>query len=164
VVGYYGVYVGLKIQASHELKARLDAEAYTEQETITIKIPLAVPYQTGSEKFERVNGDFEKDGKFYNLVKQKLENDTLHVVYIRDHKEAGLFEMLTNFVQNNTDTPISKKAGKLIENFAKDYIAITNEIQIASTGWLLTATFPQPGYGVISTSAKVHSPPPKATA
>ncbi|MEJ0057550.1 MAG: hypothetical protein WDN75_19045 [Bacteroidota bacterium] len=163
-MGYYGVYVGLKIQANHELKARLDADAYTEEETITVKIPLSVPYHTGSGKFHRINGDFEKDGKSYNLVKQKLERDTLHVVYIRDHKEAALSEMLADFVQNATDTPIQKKAGKLIENFVKDYLSITNEIQTASAGWSLTETLPQPGFLVASASVKVHLPPPKATA
>jgi hypothetical protein len=162
VVGYYGVYVGLSIQANTELKQKLDAEAYDESETITIKIPLSLPYQPDNEAFNRVDGDFEKDGKFYNLVKQKLERDTLHVVYILDHKEAGLFDLLTDFVQSNTDTPISKKASKLIENFAKDYLSVTNELQIASMGWSLTETLSQPGYPVITSSEQVNSPPPKS--
>jgi hypothetical protein len=162
VVGYYGVYVGLRIQANNELKQKLDAEAYDESETITVKIPLSLPYQPDSEAFQRVDGDFEKDGKFYNLVKQKMERDTLHVVYIRDHKEAGLFDLLTDFVQANTDTPVSKKASKLIENFAKDYLSVTYELQTASIGWTLTETLSQPGYPVITSSEQVNSPPPKS--
>jgi len=162
VVGYYGVYVGLRIQANNELKQKLDAEAYDESETITIKIPLSLPYQPDSEAFQRVDGDFEKDGKFYNLVKQKMERDTLHVVYILDHKEAGLFDLLTDFVQANTDTPISKKASKLIENFAKDYLSVTYELRTASIGWSLTETLSQPGYPVITSSEQVNSPPPKS--
>ena len=162
VVGYYGVYVGLRIQANSELKQKLDAEAYDEDETITIKIPFALPYQQDSETFSRVDGDFEKDGEFYNLVKQKMERDTLHVVYIKDHKEAGLFDLLTDFVQANTDAPISKKASKLMENFAKDYISVTNELQTANFGWSLTETLSQPGYPVITSSEQVNSPPPKS--
>lgn len=156
--------MGLKIQASRELKAKLDARDYGQHETITVKVPFTIPYQTVNQSFQRVDGDFEKDGKFYNLVEQKIEGDTLHIVYIRDHQETGLFEMLTDFVQNNTDTPISKKAGKLIENFSKDYISVTYELQNANSGWSLTETLSQTGYPVISTFIKVHSPPPKAIA
>ena len=91
-----------------------------------------------------------------------MVNDTLHIVYIHDHKEAGLFDLLTDFVQANTDSPISKKASKLMENFAKDYLSTCSEILIASSGWSLTETFSQPEYLVIFSSEKVHSPPPKS--
>ncbi len=161
VVGYYGMYVGLSLQASKEMKQKLDAEAYSEDETLTVKIPISLPYQSSSDAFQRIDGDFEKDGKFYNLVKQKMVNDTLHIVYIHDHKENGLFDLLTDFVQANTDSPISKKASKLMENFAKDYLSTSSEIQTASTGWSLAETFSQPEYLVIISPEQVHSPPPK---
>ena len=36
--------------------------------------------------YERVNGEFEHNGEFFKLVKQKLENDTLNIVCIKDHR------------------------------------------------------------------------------
>jgi hypothetical protein len=45
-------------------------------ETILLKIPVAVPYQIDSEGYERVDGEFEHQGEFYRLVKQKYQNDT----------------------------------------------------------------------------------------
>lgn len=162
-VGYYGVYLGLRIQANQQLRAKLDNNHYTEEETITVKIPFALPYQTDWQAFQRVDGDFEKDGKFYNLVKQKVERDTLVIVYIRDHHESQLFESLIDFVHSNTDTPLSKKAGKLIENFAKDYLSTYYELQSASKGWSINNRFLTYDYAVIAASASIHSPPPRAT-
>jgi hypothetical protein len=162
VVGYYGVYLGLRMQANKELKQRLDANAYAESETYTLKIPLTLPYQTDWHSFERMDGDFEKDGEFYNLVKRKVERDTLIIVYIKDHKEASLFESLTEFVHASTDTPMSKKASKLIEVFTKDYLSTYSELEIASTGWSLSHTFSQPNYFIDCVVDKVTSPPPKA--
>lgn len=162
VVGYYGVYLGLRMQANHELKQRLDAEAYEESETLTLKVPFTLPYQTDWQAFERMDGDFEKNGKFYNLVKRKVERDTLIIVYIQDNKEASLFESLTEFVHATTDTPMSKKAGKLIEVFTKDYLSNRSELEIASMGWSLDHTFSQPNYYLDGVTGKVDSPPPKA--
>jgi hypothetical protein len=163
VVGYYGVYLSLRLSANTELRQKLDNQAYNEDETITVKIPFTLPYQSDWEDYKRVDGDFEKNGEFYNLVKQKVERDTLVIVYIKDHKEKNLFESLTEFVHANTDTPISKKAGKLIESFAKDFLSTRNELQTASIGWSIKETLSQPQYKVIYSIEQVLSPPPKST-
>lgn len=161
-MGYYGVYLGLRIQANNELKQRLDANAYEERETHTLKIRLTLPYQTDWHSFERMDGDFEIDGQFYNLVKRKVERDTLIVVYIKDHKEASLFESLTEFVHASTDTPMSKKASKLIESFTKDYLSTHSELETVSTGWSLTSSFTPYHHSIYGMVVLVTSPPPKA--
>jgi len=160
-VGYYGVYVGLRIHTHRQLIQKLDQETYDASETITVTIPISLPYQMDWEDFHRVDGEFEKDGEFYNLVKQKMERDTLTIVYIKDHKEKTLFESLTDFVDANTDSPLSKKAGKLIENFAKDYISIANELQTISQGWEQEKIYTQSQYPVTFAHILVHSPPPR---
>ncbi|MEI9920402.1 MAG: hypothetical protein WDO14_16645 [Bacteroidota bacterium] len=73
------------------------------EETMTIKVPLAIPYQSDWNDFQRIDGDFEKDNQFYNLVAQKLERDTLTFIVIRDHHEAGLFESMADFVHASTE-------------------------------------------------------------
>lgn len=161
VVGYYGVYLGLRMQVNKELKQRLDANAYDESETHTLKIPLTLPYQTDWRAFERMDGDFEMNGEFYNLVKRKVERDTLIIVYIKDHKESSLFESLTEFVHASTDTPMSKKAGKLIENFTKDYLFTSSEIEHESNGWSMGNLYRPTGFVTISFSSGVSSPPPE---
>lgn len=162
LVGYYGIYVGLKIQAHHEMLRNLDAGLYDETQVHTLKIPLTLPYQTDWQTYQRVDGDFEWKGEFYNLVSQKLERDTLIVHYIKDHKEASLFESFTEIVQTTTDTPISKKAGKLAEAFAKDYMPSASNLEIASTGWLKQSVFTRYAFALLTHAVSVQYPPPRA--
>lgn len=161
IVGYYGVYEVLKVSADRGLRDRLDADNFSESEAITFKVPLSIPYQTNSD-FERVDGDFKKDGKFYNLVKQKIENDTLIIVAVPDHAEATLFESLVDFVQLNTDNPISQKAGKLIETFAKDFICSYSSITTASFGWIMERSYTEVQTPLATVVLSINTPPPQA--
>ena len=160
LVGYYGIYLGLRVSAKHEMLSRLDAEAYSDNETLTIKLPFTLPYQNDWDSFKRVDGDFEKDGKFYSLVKHKIERDTLIVVYIQDHQGTSLFETFSRFVEATTDTPLSEKAGKIIKHFAKDYLATHNTLEHESTGWQLETLFLTKSFQVSSSAILPQSPPP----
>ena len=164
VIGYYAVYLGLRTHVNHVLQQRLDDEFYEADDLLTLKIPVNLPYQTDWHSFQRVEGDFERNGKFYNLVKQKVERDTLIVIYIKDHQETSLFESLSEIVHATTDTPMSKKAGKLIENFTKDYLTTSSELGRESAGWCLETTFKSPGLILLSLVSGVSTPPPKSLA
>lgn len=160
LVGYYGVYLGLRTSAKLEMKARLDSNSYNESDAVTVKLPFSLPYQSDWDSYRRIDGGFEKDGIFYSLVKHKVERDTLVVVYIKDHKETSLFESLTRFVEATTDTPLSKKAGKIIEHFTKDFLATFSSLEQASTGWLLESLFMEGVYRIGSSGITPQSPPP----
>ncbi len=160
-VGYYGVYEALRAKANSGLIERLDANDFNEDETITIKIPISIPYQSDWSGFERVDGEFVRDGKFYNLLKQKIEQDTLIIVAVRDHEEASLFESLVDFVQSNTDTPISQKAGKLIDSFSKDFLCTINELANASVGWMIESSQTLLQSTVSTVFLRIHTPPPR---
>ncbi|MCW5910305.1 MAG: hypothetical protein KIT62_04485 [Cyclobacteriaceae bacterium] len=160
LVGYYGVYLGLRVSAKQEMRSRLDAEAYNEAETLTIKLPFALPYQNDWDAYKRIDGDFEKDGMFYSLVKHKVERDTLVIVYIRNHQETSLFESFSRFVEATTDTPMSKKAGKLMEHFTKDYLATFNGLETSSTGWILENAYIHHHTASYEFVHTVKSPPP----
>lgn len=161
LVGYYGVYLGLRVSAKQEMRARLDAEAYSDEETLTVKLPFTLPYQNDWDSFKRIDGDFEKDGSFYSLVKHKIERDTLVIVYIRDHQETSLFETFSRFVEATTDTPMSKKAGKLIEHFTKDYLATVSILEKSSAGWLVENHYTTIYPALFESVPTVKSPPPR---
>lgn len=143
------------------MKFQLDANLYNESDAITIKLPFSLPYQSDWDSYRRIDGSFEKDGIFYSLVKHKVERDTLVVVYIKDHKETSLFESLTRFVEATTDTPLSKKAGKIIEHFTKDYLATGNALEQATLGWFRETAFNEKVYGLRLSLSAPQSPPPR---
>ena len=152
--------MGLRYRSNQDLKAKLDSESYPEEDALTVKMPFALPYQVDGKGYERIDGEFEHKGEFYKLVKHKVERDTLYIVYIKDHREADLFNSLVMFVQANTDIPISKSALKVFENFSKDYILTASLIHVSSTGWCIDTRFCPPTYATIDFPSRVFSPPP----
>ncbi|HTF18999.1 MAG TPA: hypothetical protein VK658_13050 [Chryseolinea sp.] len=163
LVGYYFVYLGFSVRANKELISRLDAHDYSADETLTLKIPFTLPYWMNAETFERVDGDFEYQGQFYKLVKQKLSNDTLYVVCIKNTGEKKLFDALSNYIKLANDLPAtSKQALKLWGSIVKDYLP-NESIGIAqSNGWSAINEFGRDH--IITPSSplvSVISPPPK---
>ena len=161
MVGYYGIFLGLRYQSNREIKEKLDTEAYLENETLSVKIPYTLPYQMDWKEYERLDGEFEQNGEFYKLVKHKLERDTLYVVYIKDHRGTDLFKSLVDFVQASSGSPVSQKAITFIKSLVKDYIPTTSTLHVASMGWCQSPGFSSREYQVILTSLPVFSPPPE---
>jgi hypothetical protein len=162
-IGYYFVNMGLRYQAKSAISQRLDAEEYSDAETITFEIPLAVPYGFDSKDYERVDGEFEYNGEFYKMIKQKLFHDTLYIVCINNKVEKELVADMTNFVKLSTDLPTSSKDNaKVLNNLLKEYVSQPS-IEIASQkGLPLQRTFfTQSSDRLVETDFSVLSPPPR---
>ena len=120
VMGYYGVFLGLRYNNDLQVTRRIEAESFRESESITIKIPLSIPYYPDTE-FERIDGEIEHEGQFYRLVKQKLDRDTLHIVVIRDTRAEIIHEALTDYVKTFADQSTDRSGAKTVQSFIKDY-------------------------------------------
>jgi hypothetical protein len=135
-MGYYGVFLGLQYKNDKDMIQKLDAENYSDAETVTIKIPISIPYAMDSKDFERVDGKFEHNGEFYRLVKQKLFRDTLYVVCVKDLQNKRIDDAMTSFVKTFTDKPADQHSNsKIVISFIKDYIPQAFTVQHLSLGW-----------------------------
>ncbi len=116
--GYYFVFSALSLKANRELSARLDAGAYNEQETITVSIPFSLPYPIQDSGFERINQRFNIDGEYYQVVKQKFENDVLTIVCVRDQKSTDIHDIIRTLdeQQAGSEGPVSLPV-KAIQEF-----------------------------------------------
>jgi hypothetical protein len=137
VMGYYGVFLGLQYKNDKEMLQKFDAEDYSDSELITITIPITIPYAIDSKDFARVDGKFEHKGEFYRLVKQKLSQDTLFVVCVKDHENKRIDDAMTSFVKTFTDKPVdnNQSNAKIVITFIKDYIPQGFTVQPVSVGW-----------------------------
>jgi hypothetical protein len=136
VLGYYGLFLGLQYQNSQQMIAKFDAEEYSNSETITIKVPITIPYASDSRDYERVNGQFEHEGEFYRLVKQRLLHDTLFIVCVKDMQSKNIHQALTSYVKTFTDKPVDNHSNtKAFSLLSKDYISHTVSIGHSSSGW-----------------------------
>lgn len=158
VMGYYGLFVGLKYRNNLKMTQRLDVDAYSELETITIKIPLAIPYY-GDTEYQRVEGEIEHEGQFYRLVKQKMQSDTLHLVCIRDTNAERIHEALSEYVRSFADQSADFKT---IPSLIREYFASTFALKHASSGWAMKLCFGNTTLPVVAGSHSAPAPPPEA--
>ena len=134
-LGFYGVLVGLRIHSTQNLVDRLDQNNYTDNETITLKVPVSLPYASANSKYERVDGEIEFNGDFFHLVKQKLANDTLYIVCIKDRDSKQITKALHDYVKTFSDrTDASKNTSKAFQTIIKDYVPVTLTIE-SNFGW-----------------------------
>lgn len=133
-MGYYAIFLGLQYKNKVAMTARLDAEQYDDTQTITIEIPITVPYMTDDADFKRVDGIFEYKGEFYRLVKQRYAKETLTVVCIKDTENKRINEAMSDYVMSFTDTGDDQDS-KVTITFIKDYIPQTFSILRSSIGW-----------------------------
>lgn len=163
VGGYYLLLMGLRHHSNQELTARLDANRYSKEETIELKIPVTLPYPLQQQGFQRVDGKFEHQGQFYKFVKQKLEKDTLYIICIRNDDEKSLVTAFRNYVKLTVDVPAtSKKSASLLFKFIKDYESAGDNTLIHHDGWDAEICFSDKSFPILSRPIAVLSPPPQA--
>jgi len=136
-LGFVGLFVGLRYKTSQDLVQRLDNLDYSEDETITLSMPISIPYHMDSEEYERVDGEIEHEGEFYRLIKQKLVKDTLYIVCIKDSKSKRIKQAFADYVKSFTDKPTNTnhQTTNIASTFIKDYIPQTFHVESSSTGW-----------------------------
>jgi len=140
---------------------RLDADEYSSEDLVVLTIPVSLPYPIQQNGYERVNGEFEYQGEYYNLVKQRLENDTLFMVCIKDHREKKLVNAFSEYTNLANSLPTSAKHTlDLFGKLFKDYTSLTSLCIICGKGWSIHVPFAEINPNPISKDYPVVSPPP----
>ncbi len=161
-LGFYGILVGIQYKSTLELTSRLDKDDYDDDETITLKFPMALPYHIDKDTYDRVDGNVQYNGEFYRLVKQKLERDTLYIVCIKDHGTKRIARALSDYVKTFTDNPIEGKQTVKQASIIKDFVPATTSILSASAGWDHVISRISDIIFFDSVSLTHASPPPRA--
>jgi len=101
---------------------RLDADAYSSEEVVVLTVPVSLPYPVHDEGYQRASGELEYHGEYYQLVKQKIENDTLFMVCVKDQHQKRLDRTMNEYTNLTNNLPSSAKhtmdlMGKLFKDF-----------------------------------------------
>ena len=101
------------------------------EETVVVKIPINLPYQTDWVSAEEVDGSVRHGDEFYEMKSRKVENDTLVTVMVKDRNaRENFFDLAEQVNEHLTDEPGSTPAKtKLINTLVKEYCA-------QSSGWV----------------------------
>ncbi|HEY3405113.1 MAG TPA: hypothetical protein VGK59_17110 [Ohtaekwangia sp.] len=161
--GYYLAFWSIRFHAKKELLSRLDAEQYNADELTVLAIPLSLPYPVQQSEYERVDGDFEYQGEFYKLVKQRIENDTLFVVCIKDNQEKKIEVTWSAYAKVANDLPTqSKQTLSLLAKLAKGYSPVPS-FQLSRDFILQQENFSEKTYSILQKSYPIESPPPQVS-
>ena len=69
------------------MDASLDKKMYDENELISIKKPITVPYYNNSSDYTIINGETEYKGVLYKYVKCRIYKDSLEMLCIPNHSK-----------------------------------------------------------------------------
>jgi hypothetical protein len=159
--GYYLVFSILKLKAGHELSQRLELQNTDQDETVTVKVPLNLPYPINSTGFERVKGTIKSGNRFFQLVKQKIEHDTLTMVLVQDNESNHIEDvMLTLDKQHGAE---KSQEGTLNFSFKliQDFIASSVKLSAGNAPWSRSIEFNYYLNSLISFNPGAPNPPPK---
>jgi hypothetical protein len=162
VGGYYFVYWALQSQAKTDLLHRLDADTYASTDVIVITVPMSLPYPLQQQGYERVDGEFEYQGEYYRLVKQRLENDTLYMVCIKDQHKKKLVKVLNEYSNHANNLPVgAERTLDMFGKLFKDYTAGAPIYVAAGNGWSALIQFGEQQMTLLGIAQSVTSPPPR---
>lgn len=116
LAGYVLLYEYFIARSNRQLVQQIDKAQYNENELITIKMPLNLPYITVHSEYERVDGEIEWKGTHYNYVKRKVQNDTLYLQCLPNTVKTQLYKDRTDFAQQaNIPAPGKNEKPQLLK-------------------------------------------------
>lgn len=123
LLGGYWIFYAMQQQSKARLAQDFDGDQYAGSQAITIKLPLSQTV-SGSDNYERVDGEFEFEGTIYRLVKQKFYKDTAYIVCYKDDRSLAIKDALEDYVKSFTDKSSSDKKSetRTAALFIKDYL------------------------------------------
>jgi len=157
------VYWGLQSKAKKDLLHRLDADNYSSEDLIVISVPMSMPYPLQQQGYERVDGEFEYQGEYYRLVKQRLEKDTLFMVCIKDQGKNKLVKVLNEYSNYANNLPLgADRTLDMLSKLFKDYTADASPRIATSNGWSAPILYGEQQITLFGITRSVTSPPPRA--
>lgn len=96
----YRLFVSYMVShANQSLEIALDENNFSEEELISIKTPINLPYYNNNSSFARAYGEVEMNGILYKYVKSRIYNDSLEMLCIPNTSKQQLLNSKNNFTQ-----------------------------------------------------------------
>ena len=106
------------VNKSAAVQDKVDSDSYRDDELISIKTPLTLPYYTSSETFEKIYGSVEVDGIVYQYVKRRVYQGTLELLCLPDHSKQQMQSVKNEILKLTIDGTPSKENNRSA-NFLK---------------------------------------------
>lgn len=96
----YGVVIGLlQRDADQAITSVINEETYGQDNLVSLKVPVSLPYYTNSEQFQHISGEISIDGNLYRYVKRRIYQDSIEYLCLRDPESTRLQGARDQFFQ-----------------------------------------------------------------
>jgi hypothetical protein len=162
----YQVLFFIRTQAlQKEINSTIDKGQIDESKLLVFKVPVPIYHQV-DKGFERVEGSLQWEGRFYEKVKSKLENDTIHIYCLPNEQKQELVNKLNDHIQTHVvdlKTPKHSKPEKPLPTLLKEYLPLSYDHLPLLEGRLADAATQRPCLIHFSSPVLQSStPPPEA--
>ena len=125
---------------SQSLEAAIDKNSYSEDQLISIKKPINLPYYNNTKDFTRSYGEVEMNGMLYQYVKSRIYNDSLEMLCIPNTSKQQLLNAKDDFAQATFD--LQKDGAKKATGSGKmaSFIKLFTEYE-KNTGWDMQTSY-----------------------
>jgi hypothetical protein len=107
----YRLFVSYMVKANDQtLQSNLDKALYSDEELISVKTPINLPYYNNQSSFTPAYGEIEMNGVLYKYVKSRIYNDSLELLCIPNTAKQQLLDAKDHYTHVVFD--IEKKGGK----------------------------------------------------
>ena len=103
VCGYRLLISGLQQSSTASLEARVDKQDYSDDELISVKTTLDLPYYSSSSTYERAYGSININGEEYDYVKRRAYHDTLELLCLPNHVKTKLLHAGNELAKSSAD-------------------------------------------------------------
>jgi hypothetical protein len=114
------------------MESRLDKDQYDVNELISITVPLDNPYQLEQRNFQRIDGEFNFQGKNFKYVKRKVSDGKLILLCIPDARKMVLKKGKAEYGNAandlNTNSNGSSRSGTQKSFSGNDYTSDTFQL------------------------------------
>lgn len=152
--GYRVVLAYIEMSGDVTLEQKLDNNDYNNEELISIKTVLNLPYYSSSPEFERTYGSVNIDGVVYEYVKKRVYNDTLELLCLPNKTKTKLNDIKNDITKSTADADAClplKKGGATLKISLPDYCQQLETFPSFATNLhtqhlLVNESFSIPGY------------------
>ncbi|WP_143090987.1 hypothetical protein [Thermoflexibacter ruber] len=129
MIGHYLVLIYQQKVANMYFSQSLAHDNIPDDDLFIIKVPASLYVPAKNTDFEPISGSFEYKGKFYDMVKRKVENDTLYIYCANNRYKEKIASQIANYVKSYVvdfeNDKNNNQNQKLLKSFAKEYLQVS---------------------------------------
>jgi hypothetical protein len=136
-MGYYEVLMVIEKQHLDKVVNKITEYESEISGNLLLRIPMPMPYGHDDDAYARTYGEIVFEGQVYQFVKQKLYQDTLYVVCLKDYQTTQVRDAISDYSKSfaGKDQKSDNNQKGSVVSFAKFYTLWEITSEYNQTGW-----------------------------